>query len=357
MARGRFYSDEERDRHAEEERRPRGEYRESDLERAGREMTGYAEQESWTPQEYEARRAWEWRASGPYTGRGPKGYRRSDERIRDDIHDRLTQHGQIDATDIEVAVHDGNVMLKGYVNSRYEKRAAEDEVESVSGVRDVQNQLRIAEYEERPQRREPLRGEPRGREDVGEKQKVGGANLAVFGIYRDRSEVEGAVNALKAAGFRSTDISVLFPQTEGTKDFAFEKGTKAPEGATTGAGSGMVVGGALGWLAGIGALAIPGVGPLIATGPIVAALAGMGVGGAVGGITGALVGMGMPEYEAKRYEGRVRTGHILFSVHCDDRNWANRAEEILEQTGAYDISRAGEKRADYAESDRPEPRQ
>jgi hypothetical protein len=119
----------------------------------------------------------------------------------------------------------------------------------------------------------------------------------------------------------------------------------------------MVVGGALGWLAGMGALAIPGIGPLIAAGPIVAALAGMGVGGAVGGITGALVGMGMPEYEAKRYEGRVRTGHILLSVHCDDRNWANRAEEILEQTGAYDISRAGEKRADYAESDRPMPRQ
>jgi hypothetical protein len=134
---------------------------------------------------------------------------------------------------------------------------------------------------------------------------MAGKNTAVFGIYRDRVRVERTVDALKQEGFRSTDISVLFPDNQGTKDFAHEKSTKAPEGTAAGAGTGAVIGGSLGWLAGIGALAIPGVGPLIAAGPIVAALTGVGVGGAIGGITGALIGMGIPEYEAKRYEGRV----------------------------------------------------
>ena len=137
---------------------------------------------------------------------------------------------------------------------------------------------------------------------------MSGKNTAVYGIYSTRHQVELAVDRMKAEGFRNTDISVLFPQNAGTKDFAHEKHTKAPEGATTGAGSGAAVGGALGWLAGIGMLAIPGVGPLIAAGPIMAALAGAGVGGAVGGIVGALVGMGIPEYEAKRYEGRIKDG-------------------------------------------------
>src|SRR6476660_1573532 len=143
---------------------------------------------------------------------------------------------------------------------------------------------------------------------------MAGKNTAAFGIYRDRVSVENAVDALRAADFRNTDISVLFPENEGTKDFAHEKGTKAPEGATTGAGTGAVIGGALGWLTGIGALAIPGLGPFIAAGSIMAALAGAGVGGAVGGVTGALIGMGIPEYEAKRYEGRVKDGGILLSV-------------------------------------------
>lgn len=228
--------------------------------------------------------------------------------------------------------------------------------ESVSGVRDVQNQPRVGEYAEKSQTRTGVGWAREEEEARREGEKVGSANLSVFGIYRDRPSAEKAVDALKSAGFRNTDISVLFPEPEGTKDFAFEKGTKAPEGATTGAGSGMAVGGVLGWLVGIGSLAIPGVGPLIAAGPIVAVLAGMGVGGAVGGLTGALVGMGVPEYEAKRYEGRVKSGHILLSVHSDDRNWANRAEEILDQTGAYDIARSREKSADYGESDKPMPR-
>src|SRR6266536_3495495 len=159
---------------------------------------------------------------------------------------------------------------------------------------------------------------------------MAGKNTAVFGIYRSRAVAEEAVDALKAAGYRNTDISVLLPENEGTKDFAHEKSTKAPEGAATGASSGAVVGGTLGWLVGIGALAIPGLGPFIAAGPVMAALAGVGAGGVVGGIAGALIGLGIPEYEAKRYEGRVRGGGILLSVHCDDAEWTKQAKETLE---------------------------
>jgi hypothetical protein len=182
---------------------------------------------------------------------------------------------------------------------------------------------------------------------------MAGKNTAVFGIYPSYNSVEQAVFALKTAGFRNTDISVLFPENAGTKDFAHEKGTKAPEGAATGAGTGAVLGGTLGWLAGIGSLAIPGLGPFIAAGPIMAALAGAGVGGAVGGITGALIGMGIPEYEAKRYEGRIKKGGILLSVHSDNSEWTKRAKEVLERTGAEDISSTGEASADYAASDKP----
>jgi len=185
---------------------------------------------------------------------------------------------------------------------------------------------------------------------------MAGKNTAVFGIYRDRQHAEEAVDALRAAGFRSTDVSVLLPDNVGTKDFAHEKRTKIPEGTTTGVTSGGVVGGALGWLAGIGALAIPGVGPFIAAGPIMGALAGAGVGGAVGGLIGALVGMGIPEYEAKRYEGRVREGGVLLSVHADDSTWVKRAKDLLRDTGAQDISSTGEAGADFAESDKPLPR-
>src|SRR6188768_3300169 len=147
---------------------------------------------------------------------------------------------------------------------------------------------------------------------------MAGKNTAVFGIYPSYETVDRGVDALRAAGYRNTDISVLFPENEGTKDFAHEKGTKAPEGAATGAGTGVVLGGALGWLAGIGALAIPGVGPLIAAGPIMAALSGAALGGTVGGNTGALVGMGIPEFEAKKYEGKLKSGGSLISVHSDN---------------------------------------
>jgi hypothetical protein len=178
-------------------------------------------------------------------------------------------------------------------------------------------------------------------------------NIAVFGIYPDQLTAEDAVDNLKDAGFRSTDISVLFPDNQGTKDFAHEKHTKAPEGAVAGGSSGAVIGGALGWLAGIGALAIPGVGPFIAAGPIMGMLGGIGVGGAIGGVTGALIGLGIPEYEAKRYEGRIRRGGILLSVHCDDPNWAKRARNLLYQTGAEDIASTGEAQADFAATDKP----
>jgi hypothetical protein len=185
---------------------------------------------------------------------------------------------------------------------------------------------------------------------------MAGKNTAAFGIYRTQGEVEYAVDLLRAEGFRNTDISVLFPENKGTKDFAVEKNTKAPEGTATGVTTGAVVGGALGWLAGIGALAIPGVGPLIAAGPIVAALTGAGVGGAIGGIAGALIGMGIPEYEAKRYEGRVKEGGILLSVHCDDSNWTKKAKDTLERTGATDVASTGESRADWQKTDKPLPR-
>jgi hypothetical protein len=185
---------------------------------------------------------------------------------------------------------------------------------------------------------------------------MAGKNTAVFGIYGSRLGAEDGVSALRESGFRVEDMSVLLPENLGSKDLTTQKATKSPEGATVGAGTGAVIGGVLGLLAGIGALAIPGFGPLIAAGPIMAALAGVGAGGVVGGLTGALVGMGIPEYEAKRYEGRVKTGGILVSVHCDDSDWTKKAKVIMERTGAEDISSTGESSADYGESDRPGPR-
>ena len=165
---------------------------------------------------------------------------------------------------------------------------------------------------------------------------------AVYGIVQTRAQAESVVNGLRNAGFTGNHISVLFPDKGGTKDFAHEKNTKAPEGATTGGVAGMGIGAALGWLAGIGSLAVPGVGPFIAAGPIMAALGGAAVGGATGGLVGALVGLGIPEYEAKLYDGKVRGGNVLVSVHAEDGAQQKRAEEILEQAGAEDISSSTE---------------
>src|ERR1700730_258814 len=171
-------------------------------------------------------------------------------------------------------------------------------------------------------------------------------NTAVFGIYKNRNSAEKAVDNLISAGFPSGDVSVLLPDIQSSKDMAHEKNSKAPEGATAGVAAGGAAGGTLGLLVGIGGLAIPGLGPFIAAGPIVAALAGLGVGGAVGGMVGALAGMGIPEYEAKLYEGHVKEGGVLLSVHCDRSEEVSRAKDILPHSGAIDIASTGEATAD-----------
>jgi hypothetical protein len=168
---------------------------------------------------------------------------------------------------------------------------------------------------------------------------------SVFGIYSNAAQAERAVDTLVQERFSNNDISVLLPDAGSSRDFAHEKNTKAPEGTTTGVAAGGTIGGTLGLLAGIGALAIPGVGPFIAAGPIMGALAGLGVGGAVGGLLGALVGMGLPEYEAKRYEGRVKDGGVLLSVHCDTSEEITRAKDVLRRTGAEDVASSGEETA------------
>src|SRR6202163_3504769 len=180
---------------------------------------------------------------------------------------------------------------------------------------------------------------------------MAGKNTAAFGLYSNRIQVEQGIDSLLAARFRNEDISVLFPDNEGTKDFAHQKNTKAPEGVTAGVGAGGAIGGALGLLVGIGALAIPGLGPFIAAGPIVAGLAGLGVGGAVGGLTGALIGMGIPEFEAKRYEGHLQKGGILLSVHCDTPGEIMRAKEVVKSTGGEEVSSTGESSIDTKTAD------
>ena len=177
--------------------------------------------------------------------------------------------------------------------------------------------------------------------------------VGVFGIYSTRVAVENATDSLVKAGFPTSDISVLLPESlGGPKDMGTEKATKAPEGTAAGVTAGSVIGGTLGVLAGVGLLAIPGLGPFIAAGPIMAGLAGLGVGGAVGGVTGALIGMGIPEFEAKRYEGRLKTGGILLSVHCDTSEEIKRAKEVLKATGAEDVSSTGESSTDTKTTDR-----
>ena len=185
---------------------------------------------------------------------------------------------------------------------------------------------------------------------------MAGKNTAVFGLYPSRNAVEEAVEHLRANGFRSTDISVLFPETSGTKDLGHEKHTKAPEGGATGAAAGLAAGGILGWLTSMGILAIPQLGPFVAAGPIVGALAGAGAVGTIGGILGAMVGWGVPEYEAVRYEGRIRDGGMLLSVHCDNDDWVKRAKDALVHTGAQDIGSSSEKVGDFANADKPMPR-
>jgi sporulation protein YlmC with PRC-barrel domain len=205
--------------------------------------------------------------------------------------------------------------------------------------------------------RDRLRNSFRGaREEVGDpgqSQKYPPVSLSgpvvnptsVYGVFSDRKDVEKTVNILKDQGFGSGEISVLFPNPNMTKEFAVEKNTKAPEGALAGGGTGLVVGGVLGWLAGIGTLAIPGIGPLLAAGPIVAALAGAGAGSAIGGIAGALIGLGLPELEAKRYEEAIKQGRILVSVHCQSMRQAETARKVLDDAGAKEVFLSGERKA------------
>jgi hypothetical protein len=186
-----------------------------------------------------------------------------------------------------------------------------------------------------------------------EKKKMSSKKVGVFGIYSTRAAVENASDSLMKAGFPASDISVLLPESlGGPKDMGTEKSTKAPEGTAVGVTTGGVIGGTLGLLAGVGLLAIPGLGPFIAAGPIMAGLAGLGVGGAVGGVTGALIGMGIPEFEAKRYEDRLKSGGILLSVHCDTAEEIKQAKEVVERTGGQDVSSTGESSGNTKTTDR-----
>lgn len=181
-------------------------------------------------------------------------------------------------------------------------------------------------------------------------------STSVYALAKDDIQANAIVSSLQREGFRGDDISVLFPDKTSSRDFAHEKNTKAPEGAVTGGATGAVLGGALGWMAGIGALAIPGIGPFIAAGPILASLSGAAVGAAAGSLTGALIGMGMPEYEAKRYEGKIKEGRILVSVHADNSEWTTKAKKILKDSGAEDIGSSGEADAEDSADDKHESR-
>jgi hypothetical protein len=178
-------------------------------------------------------------------------------------------------------------------------------------------------------------------------------NTAVFGIFESPEDAKQATALLRSVGFRETDLSVLCSQNTGNKDLAVEKTTKAPEGAVAGASAGVILGGALGWLAGIGTLMIPGAGPFLAAGPLMSLLGGVGIGGTVGGLGGALIGTGIPEFEARRYAGRIHRGHVLISVHCDNPDWSTTAALLLRRVGAEDVSKTSEAEAEFDNSDHP----
>lgn len=239
------------------------------------------------------------------------------------------------AHNIKIVTQAGAVTLKGLVKSDDEKQKVAADAETVVSQDKVVNQTHRKAVIVRP-------ACARRSKAIQEIFVMANKNTAVFGIYSTPTLAENAVDHLLSIGFSNSDISVLLPDDASTRAFAHEKNTKAPEGTATGVATGGIIGGTLGLLAGIGALAIPGVGPLIAAGPIMAALAGLGVGGTVGGIVGALVGMGIPEYEARRFEGAVKDGGTLLSVHCDASEDISRAKDALKATGARDIASSGE---------------
>lgn len=182
------------------------------------------------------------------------------------------------------------------------------------------------------------------------------ANTSVYGIFPDQTSISEAVNALRAVGFRTTDISILFPDNVGTKDFGHQKSSKAPEGAVAGGSAGAILGGMLGWFAGMGILTLHGLEPFAVAGPLMGMLSGLGLGMLAGSVTGAVTGASFPEYEAKRFAGRIRSGGILISVHCDDLEWAKTAANTLRRSGAQDIGSSSEAKADFAVSEKPMPR-
>lgn len=182
------------------------------------------------------------------------------------------------------------------------------------------------------------------------------SNISAFGIYRDKDTVMDAIESLQASGFRPADISVLYPENQGSKDLAHEKHSKAPEGAVAGGSVGALAGAGLGWMASAGLLGVMALEPTLSAGPILSVLSGIGAGVMAGGLVGGLAGMGIPEYEAKRFEGRVRRGGILLSVHCDNPDWRRSAVKLLKQSGATDIATAGEARADFMRTDKPRSR-
>ena len=182
------------------------------------------------------------------------------------------------------------------------------------------------------------------------------ANTSVYGIFPDQTSISEAVNALRAVGFRTTDISILFPDNVGTKDFGHQKSSKAPEGAVAGGSAGAILGGMLGWFAGMGTLALHGLEPFAVAGPLMGLLSGLGLGMLAGSVSGAVTGATFPEYEAKRFAGRIRSGGILISVHCDDLDWAKAATNTLRRSGAQDIGSSSEAKADFAVSEKPMPR-
>lgn len=282
-------------------------------------------------------RAWE----GPFRGVGPRNFARTDDRIREDVCERLAMHGGVDARNIDVEVVRAEVVLRGSVTDRRMKRMAEDAVDAVPGVRDVRNELRV-------EGGAAERGMPSGPQAPAASTgpMPGAARSAampattarrtVFGIFSDSDRAEDAVNELREAGFDRNDISLVARSEREARQAAGSSGAEA-KGAGAGALLGGIAGGALGWLVGVGALAIPGVGPIVALGALGTTVAGVAAGAVAGGLIGVLVGLGVPEEQAKTYEAAIKKGGILVSCGCEDDREVQRARDILQRTGASEV--------------------
>jgi hypothetical protein len=268
-------------------------------------------------------------ADGPYRGIGPRNYARSDDRIRDDVAERLTAHGGIDASGVEFDVIQAEVVLFGWVPNRRMRRLAEDVVDEVPGVRDVRNEIRVSGAGDLGSREERFRGGA-----TGVLPATGGRT--VFAVFDERDRAEDAINELREAGFGRDDISLIARSEREARELAGSTGAET-KAAGAGVVLGGIAGGAVGWLVGIGALAIPGLGPVVALGALGTTLAGAAAGAAAGGLIGALVGLGVPEEQARTYEAAIKKGAILVSVSADNDSEIRRAREILQRNGASEI--------------------